>query len=319
MPTMGVPDNYRTNPAYGEIAMGERTDTNATAPGGKNSSISKQQILNKLAGAKEKSMFTDGSKHNQMGKDEFLKLLSNQMQHQDPMKPMEQDKFVGELAQFAQLEQMTHLNKNFEKMSNNATTETKFYGASFLGKSVMTSGTTLNHKAEGAKSDIHFNLDKEATKVIVRILDKKNNMMGEIDQDNLNRGNQTLTWDGICLDKTPAPKGDYTVQIIAYDKQLQQFPVQLKVSGLVTGVSFEDGETVLTVDGGKKVFLRDADSFATDVKNLNAQQAIKSTAPNPQQVANAYKQNQPEVRLLGNDDTQVVPEMSGEEVAKNGE
>lgn len=315
MPTMGMPDNLRSNPAFSNISMGDRDVKNNALPGDKNSSINKEELLNKLAGAKEKSIFKDGGKHNQMGKDEFLRLLSHQMQNQDPMNPMEQSKFVGELAQFAQLEQMTGLNQKFEKMSNNVSTENKFYGASFLGKSVMTSGTTLAHKAEGATSDVHFTLDKDATKVLVRIFDKKNNMIGEVSRDNMVRGNQTLTWDGMSLDKTPAPKSDYTVQIIAYDKQFQQFPVQSKVSGVVTGVSFEDGETVLTVDGGKKVFLRDADSFATEVKSLNLQEAKKATTPNAQQVANAYKQNQPEVKLL--DD--VNPEVNGEEVANYGE
>lgn len=314
MPTMGGPSV--TNADFSGITIGEKKATIPNAlSGGKNNEVSKEELLNKLAGAKEKSIFKDGGKHNQMGKDEFLKLLSHQMQNQDPMNPMEQSKFVGELAQFAQLEQMTGLNQKFEKMSGNATTESKFYGASFLGRGVMTKGSSLALKGEGASADVHFNLDKEASKVMVRIFDKKSNMVGEITQDNMGRGNQTLTWNGTSLDNTPAPKGDYTVQIIAYDKQLQQFPVQSKVSGVVTGVSFEDGETVLTVDGGKKVFLRDADSFATDVNNLNTQGATKIAAPNAQQVANAYKQNQPEVKLLDN----VEPEVNGEEVANYGE
>lgn len=311
MPTMGGP-NFTSNADFSGITIGEKKPVpNVNID--KSNGSSKEEILNKLAGAKEKSIFKDGGKHNQMGKDEFLKLLSHQMQNQDPMNPMEQSKFVGELAQFAQLEQMTGLNQKFEKMSGNATTESKFYGASFLGRGVMTAGTSLNLKGEGASSDVHFTLDKEASKVMVRIFDKKNNMVGEITQDNMGRGNQTLTWNGTSLDNTPAPKGDYTVQIIAYDKQLQQFPVQSKVSGVVTGVSFEDGETVLTVDNGKKVFLRDADSFAVDGKSLT--EGKKSVAPNALQVANAYKQNQPEVKLLDN----VEPEVSGEEVVDYGE
>lgn len=319
MPTMGGP-SITSNSDFSGISIGEKKPVPNNLNIDKSNGKSKEEILNKLAGAKEKSIFKDGGKHNQMGKDEFLKLLSHQMQNQDPMNPMEQSKFVGELAQFAQLEQMTGLNQKFEKMSGNATTESKFYGASFLGRGVMTAGSSLNLKGEGASSDVHFTLDKEASKVMVRIFDKKHNMIGEISQDNMTRGNQTLTWNGTSLDNTPAPKGDYTVQIIAYDKQLQEFPVQSKVSGVVTGVSFEDGETVLTVDNGKKIFLRDADSFATDVTKLNAQEVKKSPAPNALQVANAYKQNQPEVKLLENLGDEVSPEIgSPEEVANYGE
>ena len=45
----------------------------------------------------------------QMGKDDFLKLLVGQLRHQDPMNPMEDKDFMGQMAQFSQLEQMTNV------------------------------------------------------------------------------------------------------------------------------------------------------------------------------------------------------------------
>jgi flagellar basal-body rod modification protein FlgD len=44
-----------------------------------------------------------------MGKDDFLKLLVGQLQNQDPMNPMEDKDFMGQMAQFSQLEQMTNV------------------------------------------------------------------------------------------------------------------------------------------------------------------------------------------------------------------
>jgi flagellar basal-body rod modification protein FlgD len=50
---------------------------------------------------------SDGPKA--MGQDEFLKLLVTQLQHQDPLNPIENEDFIAQTAQFSQLEQLSKL------------------------------------------------------------------------------------------------------------------------------------------------------------------------------------------------------------------
>jgi flagellar basal-body rod modification protein FlgD len=48
------------------------------------------------------------SKTQTLGKDDFLKLLVGQLQHQDPMQPSDSSEWIGQMAQFSQLEQVTN-------------------------------------------------------------------------------------------------------------------------------------------------------------------------------------------------------------------
>lgn len=54
--------------------------------------------------------------NNQLGKDEFLKILIVQLQNQDPLRPMEDKDFIAQMAQFSTLEQMQNMGKDFESL-----------------------------------------------------------------------------------------------------------------------------------------------------------------------------------------------------------
>ena len=54
-----------------------------------------------------------------LGKDDFLKLFVAQLQHQDPMNPMQDGEFMGQMAQFSTLEQITNVAKVNEAIATN--------------------------------------------------------------------------------------------------------------------------------------------------------------------------------------------------------
>ena len=64
-----------------------------------------------------------------LGKDQFLKLLLTQLKYQDPMNPVEDKEFIGQMAQFSSLEQMQSMNSGFSTIR----------ATNYLGKQVKAS------------------------------------------------------------------------------------------------------------------------------------------------------------------------------------
>jgi flagellar basal-body rod modification protein FlgD len=108
-----------------------------------------------------------------LSQDDFLKLLTVQLQNQDPLKPMEDAQFMGQMAQFASLEQTKELTSTVSKLS----TSLGFSSAQqFLGKNVVlddggqeVQGTVVSVKLVSGEPQVTVNGKSYPTSKVVSV------------------------------------------------------------------------------------------------------------------------------------------------------
>ena len=95
------------------------------------------------------STSTTTDKTQQLGKQDFLKLLMAQLQNQDPMKPMDDTAMIAQMAQFSALEATQSLQQTLQTASNN---QTIAQAAALIGKYVQADqadGSTITGTVTG--------------------------------------------------------------------------------------------------------------------------------------------------------------------------
>ena len=186
-----------------------------------------------------------------MKKDEFLKLLVEQLKHQDPMSPMNSQDFASQLAQFSSLEQLTNMSGMMEEsvqadlMLTQAINNTM--ATSFIGKNVYAAGDMITFTKDDPV-DISFQLNGRAENVIVNVMDGAGNIVKGMELGALFEGKQSLTWDGKNTNGDEVPEGEYKIQVIALDANDDPVGTLTMVQGIITGIKYTDGTAVFVVN-----------------------------------------------------------------------
>lgn len=101
-----------------------------------------------------------------LGKDDFLKLLITQLQHQDPSSPMDNTQFIAQMATFSTLEQMVNIGSKIDTLIGNNKQSGLLNYSSFVGKEVTwhsldgTSKDTTVNQGTGVIESIQYKDDK---------------------------------------------------------------------------------------------------------------------------------------------------------------
>jgi len=76
-----------------------------------------QARLNQLVNDINNTLHEGRRPQQELGRDDFLRLLIAQLANQDPTNPMEDREFIAQMAQFSTLEQMTNMAADFSRLT----------------------------------------------------------------------------------------------------------------------------------------------------------------------------------------------------------
>jgi flagellar basal-body rod modification protein FlgD len=203
-----------------------------------------------------------GKKRNELGKDDFIKLMSAQLKHQDPLSPMKNEEMAAQLAQFSALEQMVNVNTNLEKMAAGQKPQENVLAASLIGKRIMTDSSKFMLQ-KGEQPEIKFDLPADAATVNVSVVDNKGEIVREFELGSMAKGAQAVRWDGKNGKSQEVPVGEYSYRVTAADAKGTPVTINTTTAGLVSGVSFEGGKALLLVEG-KKIPMEAVGQIAAD-------------------------------------------------------
>lgn len=196
---------------------------------------------------------TSVEKKQSMGKNEFLKLLTVQMQHQNPLSPMKGEDFSAQLAQFSQVEQLENINSGISS-SNELDLQltrsiTNSLSTTMVGKEAKVADNQLMVDQDG-KGLVSFNLASYADEIKVKILDSQGKTVKSINKKAMEAGENTINIDSSGLD---LDNQRYTFEVQATDgsNTVKANPMMV---GLVNSVRFNENGSFIVMGNTESAF-----------------------------------------------------------------
>lgn len=189
---------------------------------------------------------------NQLGKDDFLRLLVTQLQNQDPLNPLQGTEFVSQLAQFSSLEQLTNINGALEQNLQASQAMTQSIGnslaATLVGKEVRASANGLQYDGTSTVS-LGYTLPADVSSVDVKIYNQAGALVRTIDGLGGNAGDNSFTWDGKNDVGQSLGAGAYTFTVEAKDEAGNAVTASPYMVGKVSSIRFRSDGTYFVIDG----------------------------------------------------------------------
>jgi flagellar basal-body rod modification protein FlgD len=150
-----------------------------------------------------------------LGQDEFLKLLTTQLTHQDPTKPMDNGAFLGQMAQFSTVSGIQDLQASFKDFAASISSDQALQAASLVGRYVSAPSQQALLSAGGSVMG-DFELPSSSPSVTMKIVNPQTGeTMRDINLGAQASGTTSFVWDGMDNNGQFVDPGVYNVQALA--------------------------------------------------------------------------------------------------------
>ncbi len=152
------------------------------------------------------------AKRTELGQDAFLRLMTEQLKHQDPLKPLDGNEFLGQLAQFSTVKGIEGLQTAFAAVAESLSADQALQGASLIGRSALIPAdrATLGPAVEGQERGLDGAIFAEGAGVVaLDITDAAGQVIKHIELPVTAAGDIDFHWDGTNAAGQPVQAGEY--------------------------------------------------------------------------------------------------------------
>ncbi len=191
-----------------------------------------------VAGAQERNT-------SEVGKLDFMSLLVAQIKNQDPMSPMDNAEFTGQITQFTMLDELSEMNDKLQENTMMVASANNTALLGLVGKDATVEGNRLT-VTDGVATGNKLACDGPGTAEI-NVLDSNGNVVDTI-HTTVQQGLNDITWDCALEDSEMAADGQYTLEVSVVNDEVDVNAITL-ITGPVDGLRYDNNVGVITVDG----------------------------------------------------------------------
>jgi flagellar basal-body rod modification protein FlgD len=188
----------------------------------------------------EESVFADNSKDADQLRVDFLKMLTAQLEYQDPMDPVENTEFTAQMAQFSSLGEQQKGNELLQQLISAQSTNQLNQVVSYIGNQVVFDGDKTT--AANGKATARFKME-EAGVAEVKLYDQNGQFVRSA-TGSFSKGDQSFQFDDEAL-----ADGNYSFTVSAQGSGGGAIKAKTYESGQVTGVVNGESGVQLEVNG----------------------------------------------------------------------